>query len=86
MCRKAMPLFRARFASAVLSLRSGVFCLRFGATFVWLTVPGLSEPLPYQTLYIASFTFTMLLLTVGTVLLTTARMLSPIHLSEPTRP
>ena len=72
--RQGMATFPSRFTSAVLFLQSGVILLRFAATFVWPTGSGLFEPLPYQTLYIASFTFTMLLLTVGTVLLTTERM------------
>jgi two-component system sensor histidine kinase/response regulator len=72
--RQGKATFPSRFTSAVLFLQSGVILLRFAATFVWPTGSGLFEPLPYQTLYIASFTFTMLLLTVGTVLLTTERM------------
>ena len=66
--------FAGRFAAAVLFVQSAVILLRFIATFVWPSGTGLFEPFAYQTLYIASFTFTMLLLTVGTVLLATERM------------
>ena len=66
--------FAGRFTALVLFVQSVVILLRFIATFVWPSGTGLFEPFVYQTLYIASFTFTMLLLTVGTVLLTTERM------------
>ncbi|MEI6149286.1 MAG: PAS domain S-box protein, partial [bacterium] len=66
--------FAGRFTAVVLFVQSAVILLRFIATFVWPSGTGLFEPFVYQTLYIASFTFTMLLLTVGTVLLTTERM------------
>jgi PAS domain S-box-containing protein len=66
--------FAGRFTAAVLCVQSVVILLRFIATFVWPSGTGLFEPFLYQTLYIASFAFTMLLLTVGTVLLTTERM------------
>jgi hypothetical protein len=66
--------FPSRFTAVVLFIQSLVIFLRFVATFVWPTGTGLFEPFAYQTLYIASFTFTMLLLTVATVLLATERM------------
>ena len=66
--------FAGRFVTVVLFTQSTVILLRFLATFVWTSGNGLFEPFLYQTLYIASFAFTMLLLTVGTVLLANDRM------------
>ena len=66
--------FSGRFTTTVLFVQSVVILLRFAATFVWPSGSGLFEPFVYQTLYIASFAFTMLLLTVGTVLLASERM------------
>jgi diguanylate cyclase (GGDEF)-like protein/PAS domain S-box-containing protein len=66
--------FPGRFTAVVLFVQSMVIFLRFAATFFWPSGTGLFEPFVYQTIYIASFTFTMLLLTVGTVLLATERM------------
>ena len=66
--------FSGRFVTGVLLVQSTVILLRFFATFVWTSGNGLFEPFVYQTLYIASFAFTMLLLTVGTVLLANDRM------------
>ena len=66
--------FAGRFVTAVLFTQSLVILLRFLATFVWPSGNGLFEPFIYQTIYIASFAFTLLLLTIGTVLLANERM------------
>ena len=72
--KQAGATFSGRLTTLVLFVQSAVIFLRFVATFVWPSGTGLFEPFIYQTLYIASFTFTMLLLAVGTVLLANERM------------
>ena len=72
--KQAGSTFSGRFTALVLVVQSIVILLRFVATFIWPSGNGLFEPFLYQTIYIASFAFTMLLLTVGTVLLTNERM------------
>ena len=66
--------FAGRFVTVVLLVQSTVIALRFLATFVWTSGNGLFEPFLYQILYLSSFAITMLLLTVGTVLLANDRM------------
>lgn len=72
--QKTGSTFAGRFCTLVLLLQSAVIFLRFGATFFWSSGSGLFEPNIYQALYIASFAFTMLLFTVGTVLLLNERL------------
>jgi PAS domain-containing protein len=72
--QKTGSTFAGRFCTLVLLLQSAVIFLRFVATFLWPSGTGLFEPFVYQTMYIASFAFTMLLFTVGTVLLLNERL------------
>lgn len=72
--RQTGSTFAGRFCTLVLIAQSAVIFLRFVATFLWPSGSGLFEPFVYQTMYIASFAFTMLLFTVGTVLLLNERL------------
>ena len=77
--RQAGTTFPGRFTSLVLFAESAVLLLRLITTFVLPPSGGLFDASIFQTLYIASFSLAALLLTLGTVLLTTDRMRSELE-------
>lgn len=72
--------FPVRLVEVVLMLHIGVLLVRFASTLIGKAGSDLMEPSLYQTLYVGAYVLTVLMLSIGAVLMATDRLTTELQL------